>query len=243
MSPMSGKTNAMTVIIRTAKKYLRVFSQDAYTASIFLSIPSSRCRTSSSMHTVYPSHRRRIIIQMVLATVLVGADMILWIALFVVQYFESRAQMIPQRARWNNPAPFLYMQDWHTILWGDPLGLSLINGAAGLYLSTHQLPTTVEIALALGLGAFVTLTFVHINRSPRHRPDSGTPRPGTFSWTGKIHLLYFFVQASLCSLMFELAAGGALEGTILFVAKIGGVIYFASFLADWHLGRFAPLQK
>ena len=43
--------------------------------------------------------------------------------------------------------------------------------------------------------------------------------------------------------MFELAAGGALEGTILFVAKIGGVIYFASFLADWHLGRFAPLQK
>jgi len=69
---------------------------------------------------------------MVLATVLVGADMILWIALFVVQYFESRAQRIPPRSCWNSSEPFLYGQDWYTLSWGDPFGLSLVNGAAGL---------------------------------------------------------------------------------------------------------------
>ena len=46
--PTRGDTKAMSETIMTARKYLRVFSADTYTASIFCCNKSSRCRISES---------------------------------------------------------------------------------------------------------------------------------------------------------------------------------------------------
>ena len=46
--PIKGRTNATTETTMMVRKYFLVFSADTYTASIFFSNASSRCRISGS---------------------------------------------------------------------------------------------------------------------------------------------------------------------------------------------------
>ena len=180
---------------------------------------------------------------MLLGLLCVATNLTFWFFITAVEQFEYRHGWIPKQRAWTSEKPFPYLANWHTGSWGDLIGLSLIDFSVGLYLSTYPSLSFHEIALIIVIGSLATNVFRVHNLVPDHRPDSGIPKPGTFSWSGKVHLLYFLLQVSLGLYVFELILMHTLNGYALCIALIGGMIYVASAVADWYAGRFKPLQK
>ncbi len=160
----------------------------------------------------------------------------LWSLVLGVQVIESKLEKIPSRRKWSDSRPFPYFQDWHMATWGDWVGLSLIDYVAGYVLMSNF--TLSIAAYALGFG-FVASTIFHFRcLYARHRPDAGYPIHGHASLHGYAHLIYFFVQSSICGFLIVLLLQNMLLGYLLATALIGAVVYVASFSSDWYAGHF-----
>lgn len=179
---------------------------------------------------------------MYLAAALVGAHLLFWLGITIIEAAESRAGVIPPPGQWNGALPFLYFCDWHTATWGDLIGITLIDWSAGYELSSMT-PSLWLVTLAMLVGFAGTTAFHMRCLSPRHRPDFGYPKIGRISMTGRAHTLYLFAQSSLSALMLLLLGTGELRGTTLAVGLAGGAVYVASFLCDCYTGRFSLLPR
>lgn len=121
-------------------------------------------------------------------------------------------------------------------VWGDLVGLSILNFVAGYFLSAILANMwAVSISCLIGLAASVIF---HLSRlSPRHRPDAGYPGGGKVSTFGYAHIVYFFMQSSLCAAVSTLALAGVVQGTLLTFAILGGLIYILTYTQDWSAGK------
>jgi hypothetical protein len=169
----------------------------------------------------------------------VVVHLIFWFLITVIESFESRTGRIPMRRPWSESSPFPYFCDWHTATWGDLVGLSLIDWSAG-YAFSFTFPNAALIAI---LVATIGTVGFHLRCiSKRHRPDSGYPFPGKISLQGRTHVVYFFLQLFVCTLVLLFAVEGKLPVTPLITALAGGAVYIASFMFDWYAGHFALLR-
>ncbi|HEV3244792.1 MAG TPA: hypothetical protein VG102_00350 [Candidatus Paceibacterota bacterium] len=168
----------------------------------------------------------------------VTVHLLFWFIISVIESWESRTGRIPARRGWDDVSPFPYFQDWHTVTWGDLAGLSLIDFSAG-YILCATIPSWGAVLLSLVVAALGALSFHFRCMSRLHKPDSGYPAPGVISAHGFAHVVYFFIQLSICMLAAFLALEGKLTGTVLFAALLGGAVYVASFLFDWYPGRYS----
>ena len=166
---------------------------------------------------------------------LVGFMLLFWSVLLVGQFLESRFGHIPAREA-EGPRAFLYFQDWSMATWGDLIGLSLVDFVLGSAYTTSAFQIKF-VTVSLIIGAVVTLLYHRERLMPRHKPDSGYPAPGRVSLFGRVHLVYFFIQSSICAAMIGLVLNGTLHGTPLLIAIVGGIIYAASYIADSRSGR------
>ena|SRR3990167_21021 len=156
------------------------------------------------------------------------ANGVLWLAVISVQALESTLRLIPRRS-----PSFRYFQDWQMALWGDLVGLSLIDWVAGYYVFSVSFEVA---ALAVSMGLAGTAAFHYVCMSGRHRPDSGYPARGRTSVHGYAHLFYLFIQSILCGAVFLLAVQGIVQSWPLVLALCGTIIYFLSYLEDWRSG-------
>jgi len=174
--------------------------------------------------------------QAALAFGFVGLNIALWLFVLLVQNIQARLRQIPPRVRWGSPSPFLYFQDWHMATWGDWAGLSFIDFVAGYFFLQNLGASELAFALAFG---FAASTIFHLRcLHARYRPDAGYPAAGTVSLHGYAHLLYFFVQSTLCGFVLTLLWQDIL-GNFLWLAIAGTIIYIASFAKDWSEGKLA----
>lgn len=137
---------------------------------------------------------------------------------------------------------FLYMQDFHTMFWGDAIGLTLIvNAFVHLAVNGHvalwEWVVLLLIIVADGFG------FMKMCLTKDHKPDQGFPEIGKISWHGLSHLPYHGAGVAMSLLSIWHIVSGDLRGPVLYVALAGGAIYIASFIADIKTGNFDPLKS
>jgi hypothetical protein len=170
----------------------------------------------------------------------VAINVAFWLLILLIQYVEAKMGTIPKRRTWRSAKPFLYFQDWHMALWGDLVGLSLVDYAfANSYFCLATQPLLIVAALVVGM---VGVFLFHISRTgPRHRPDSGYPGRSTTSPHGYVHLVYFFAQSIACAAVVFLLAEGLLDLQTLRLAAMGGAVYILTYLADRFQGKLKPL--
>lgn len=190
---------------------------------------------------------RRYALEVLIATA--TTNLFSLILMRIVQDWEARTRRISPRRPHNpgNPAEsFLYQQDFYTTLWGDYIGLSATDLGV-IWLIQEHVPSMFVIVgcplVALAVTIWCHLTWM----GPTHKPDAGYPAPGTVSFTGRIHILYFFVQFTLALI------GVWMVGTIVVAARpwsvaagiglAGGSLYVLMWVLDVKTGRFASLPR
>lgn len=137
---------------------------------------------------------------------------------------------------------FLHMQDFHTMTWGDLIGIPLIANmfvhlAMNGFVGSGQWLAFFIIAIVDAVG------FRKMCLGKNHKPDMGFPEIGKVSWTGFAHLPYHGVCVAMTVLSVWHIALGNLRGPVLYVGLAGGVLYLASFIADIRSGNFDPLKR
>lgn len=159
-------------------------------------------------------------------------NIVLWLSIYTTQEIEVLYHKIPARS-----PGFRHFQEWHTTTLGDWVGLSLLNFALGYTIAMQGVEWTIFLlALAVGVwGAQIAHTQFS---SVRHVPDAGYPQPGRISFSGRLHIGYFFLQSATAAYLLLLALGGALHGLALGASLIGGAIYLFSYGFDYNKGRF-----
>ena len=168
----------------------------------------------------------------------VGLNLAAWSTLYAIEFLESLLGRIPKRRISKNlkGGVFRYFRDWHTMRWGDPVGMSLIDFSISQYylrsLDTHLFVFALLISfLAVGLYHWHGVTRVH-------RPDSGHPAKGRTSVAGYAHLLYFYIQGSVCAWWLLLFLSGDLSQFEMICGGVGVTLYLYSFLCDLRAGSF-----
>lgn len=171
-----------------------------------------------------------------------------WLCMFFIQNYEARVGRIPLRRPHDIKKPqngFLYIQDYHTTLIGDLLGLTIMNVAIlEKRESLFTLPTTtmaVAVLAALGITTLMNWTWL----GPTHKPDWAYPRAGEVSYGGKLHLVYFFTQLTLALIGIWLLATNQLLPKQQLMLGLGGLVYLSAMLLDVKSKRWAkiPLRQ
>ncbi len=136
---------------------------------------------------------------------------------------------------------FIYMEDFHTMLWGDVIAVPLII-TGFIHVAVQGLPLA-EWLILFGIAIVDALGFLLICLGPNHKPDQGFPQAGKVSWNGLLHLPYHGFGVAMSILAIWHACWGELNGVPLHVALVGGAIYIISFIADIRAGNFDPLKR
>ena len=178
-----------------------------------------------------------------------------WIILacvVVVNTLYILAMFVAQECDWSLPPHytfipgtnqrFLGLQNFHTMTWGDLLGIPLIVNAF-VHLAVNGLISPWQWLVFLVIAIVDAWGFRKMCVGPNHKPDMGFPETGKVSWIGFIHLPYHGVGVAMSVLAIWHIITGDLRGPVLYVALAGGVIYIASFVADIRAGNFDPLRR
>ena len=172
-----------------------------------------------------------------------GINLALWACFFVAQEYEVRIGKLPKRkafGRFGLSEDFLHIQDYYTTFWGDLIGLTLISAAFAMMLV--DLTWQLGFLVTAGVVALLSTFFFHkINAHRRHRPNFACPTHNVLSLSGKLHLIYFLMQAFVIPYaVLAVAFGTATKlATLTFLA--GALFYFVTFLVDVMTGRFKRL--
>jgi len=168
----------------------------------------------------------------------------LWFCVFCAQYVERWRGRIDNRRKHNPKVPtesFLYIQDFHTGLWGDLIGLSLINVAFAVMMARTKASLRVLI-IPIVAGISITTLFHRACMDLFHKPDHGYPASGVVSLSGRAHLVYFAGQIVVVTHVLKLFGSRKTSKTTATIGFLGACIYIFAFILDVKSGRFASLK-
>jgi hypothetical protein len=167
----------------------------------------------------------------ILGIIVVLINLFFILAIYLIQIFESKRKLIPKRKK-----NFLYLWDFNTGLWGDLIGLSLID------LSLISMGFNLGIITISLLISLAATTIFHLRCiGEKHKPDAGYPSKGKTSLSGRLHLVYFFVQFEI--FVYTLINFISPRSTNLKLTWILGLsIYATSFFIDIFQGKFDNLK-
>ena len=168
------------------------------------------------------------------AALFVVLPLLFWCLICLVQEVEEHEGHIPARKK-TKTKQFRYFQDWKTALWGDWAGLTLIDAAFGLVMQPVYVPL---LCVAAFIGFMGTWLFHTRAMQKNHQPDSGYPKAGIISLSGRLYLMYFFFQLSISAFLVLLACISSYLDASLLLALAGGGIYFLSLISDIEDGAF-----
>lgn len=173
-----------------------------------------------------------------------------------LQNNDVAAGLIPPR--WSTiigtAQRFLYMQDFHTMTWGDLVGLSMVwsaslTGASSGWSNSRALTGAMVILLGATIGLMAGMLFHQMCLRPDHKPDYGFPSPGKSSTAGLVHSVFFGLSfwvgttGLLFFIMFWKEIQLHYNATLLaWVYAVGFIIWLAAGLADLRAKKFEPLR-
>ncbi|HCC59730.1 MAG: hypothetical protein A2402_02665 [Candidatus Staskawiczbacteria bacterium RIFOXYC1_FULL_37_43] len=160
------------------------------------------------------------------------AGNLFWIMLmFLAEFFDKtlpeQNSIIP-----NTNQKFLYMKDFWTFSWGDPVGVSLI-WAAFLHVAVYRFELRHWSVFCV-LSIFFMADFAMIGLAKEHKPNTRYPCAGKLSWNGILRLPYSGITASASVFCVWLLPNPGIA-TLLFVS--GGAFYLVCFLSDINSGN------
>jgi hypothetical protein len=170
----------------------------------------------------------------------VALNFAFWLFILIIQFAEFKAGLIKKRSKWGSAKPFLYFQDWNMALYGDLVGLSLVDFVFGLSISQmYSHWAIVDVSAVL---AFVATVSYHRSRLFKGtRPDSGYPGRGKTSLHNYVHLVYFFAQYFICIAVIVFLLCGLLVAPVTLLALIGGAVYILTYLVDLQQGKLISI--
>lgn len=149
---------------------------------------------------------------------------------------------------------FLYMQDFHTMTWGDLVGLSMVWSAslAGIgsgWSASRALTGSIIIVLGAAIGLTAGMLFHQTRLKPDHKPDYGFPQAGKSSAAGLTHSVFFGLSFWVGStgliffIVFWQEVGRDYSAPLLaWIGVTGLAIWLAAGLADLRAKKFEPLR-
>lgn len=168
----------------------------------------------------------------------VVGNVLFWLAMFFIERYEARRGLIPKREKRDKQGKgFLYLNDYSTASWGDYVGFSLVDLGAAAGLATFWANEAIAIAGAGGL--LVTLIFYFYSEKTTYRPGSLFSIRGKMSQTGKVHAVYYFVQATVAVWSLYALFALPLPSKAMYPILFGVIIYIVAFLNDCRLHRFS----
>src|SRR3989338_1089160 len=166
------------------------------------------------------------------------ANVLLWGSMWLAERYEAKHGFIPGRKSIDEEGNgFLYLHDWSTASWGDYIGFTLIDiGAVATLTMFWDTPMLATVAVG---GIIIASAFYFYSICDSHRPDSSFPSVGKVSLSGKFHLLYYVVQASLGLWAIGALFAFDLSLEVFLITLLGGTVYVIAFLNDFRLRRFS----
>ena len=166
------------------------------------------------------------------------AGNLFWIMLmFLAEFFDKtlpeQNSIIP-----NTNQKFLYMKDFWTFSWGDPVGVSLI-WAAFLHIVIYRFEIRHWLVFCV-LSVFFMIGFAAACLAKDHRPNMRYPDTGKISWNGILHLPYFGLGAAASIFCIWLIA---FPGVVLLLFLFGVAFYLVCFYLEIQSGNLEPLRK
>jgi len=138
--------------------------------------------------------------------------------------------------------PFLYMQDWPTMRYGDTTSVPCMT-IIFVYLvmvgriSTWQWAVFAAIVIAAGIG------FLRSCLSKTHKPDWGFPEVGKISLGGWIHLPYFAIGWAIGIFTFGHVVCGHVPSPIVWMWVFGALTYIMYLIREFTSGNFQQLRR
>jgi len=169
----------------------------------------------------------------------VGLNVLIFVVLRISQ---SANPNLPERGS-DIPGtiqPFLYVQDYWTMTWGNLIGLTLVDASFFRMLATG-LVSGVEWIVLVAVAIVCALVFGKMNSRDEYKNDYAFPRPGEASGSAVVMLINFGVHVAIALLVVWNLFAHSLAGTpVMWFAAIGAVIYAACFAIDAMSGNFDP---
>lgn len=137
--------------------------------------------------------------------------------------------------------PFLWMDDFHIMTWGDIVGIPMILTAFA-HLVANGYIGLCQWGVFIAVAAYDADFFRRMCLSKDHKPDWGFPEVGKISWGGISHLPYHGVGVAGSAISLVHLALGHLSWSVACYALTGAAIYIASVAADVLTGKFDPLR-
>ena len=146
---------------------------------------------------------------------------------------------------------FLRLEQFHSMTWGDLLGLSAVWGASLWTLYLCWGAGNPEVAIRIGgaiIGLGAGIGFHRMCLKPDHTPDYGFPVAGKASVAGTVHSVFFGLSFAvgtaglgvLIAFWNELSDVDAV--TAAWLGGIGFAIWLTAGIADFRVGNFDPLK-
>jgi len=160
-----------------------------------------------------------------------------WFCMLGVQTWEQKTGRIPPRQK-----EFPYLQDfWTNGFVGDGIGLGLVDAAVAV--TVYQRGFTTWMIVAVAAGMLLTVGFYKFATAPIHKPNWGFMDGGNITWGGRVHLVYFAVQATVATIGFVLLFALQIRGIPLAIGLSGIAAYLAALAADVAIGRLPAVKR
>lgn len=156
--------------------------------------------------------------------------------IFIIQEWKSRTSEIPLRSK-----RFLYLQDLLVILFGDFIGLSLIDSSMAFVIYKSGFPPHPWPIINALVSVVVLIIFHKQCTSQYHIPDMGYPKIGKISLIGIFHIPYFIIQLWIVSISVWYFIN--VRNPVLFITVAGLIFYCLMCFLDIKKGKYWKWSK